>query len=71
MTTATFSVSGLHCQGCAETVKRTLSGLPDVHSVDVDLEIRGNSRVTVDADHDLAREEVQSALDRGGNFTVV
>jgi copper chaperone CopZ len=71
MSTATFSVDGLHCQGCVDTVEKTLSTIPDVHSVNVDLNIRGLSRVTIEADHDMRPDEVQHALDSGGNFSVV
>ncbi|RDI61324.1 heavy-metal-associated domain-containing protein [Nocardia pseudobrasiliensis] len=71
MSKATFSVDGLHCQGCVHTVEQTLSALADVHSVTVDLDMRGVSAVTVDADREIRAEEVQKALDTTGNFTVV
>ncbi|MBU3065922.1 heavy-metal-associated domain-containing protein [Nocardia sp. NEAU-G5] len=71
MSTATFSIDGLHCQGCVQTVEKTLSAIRDVHSVVVDLNVKGLSKVTVDADHELRPDEVQMALDSGGNFTVV
>ncbi|MBF4996649.1 heavy-metal-associated domain-containing protein [Nocardia sp. BSTN01] len=70
MSVATFSVDGLHCQGCVGTVEKAISAIPDVHRVTVDLDIEGLSRVTVDADHELLAEEIQRALRTGGNFTV-
>lgn len=71
MSRATFSVDGLHCQGCAGTVEKVISTIPDVHSVTVDLDIEGLSKITIEADHDLRAEEVQEALRTGGNFTLV
>ncbi|MFI1918749.1 heavy metal-associated domain-containing protein [Nocardia sp. NPDC020380] len=71
MSKATFSVDGLHCQGCVDTVEKAISHIPDVHSVSVDLNIRGVSKVVVDADHQLDAGEVQKALDSSGNFSVV
>lgn len=70
MSTATFSVDGLHCQGCAGTVEKVISAIPDVHSVAVELHIEGLSKITVDADHELRADEVQQALRSGGNFTL-
>ncbi|QIS20785.1 heavy-metal-associated domain-containing protein [Nocardia terpenica] len=71
MSTATFSVDGLHCEGCVNTVEQSISAIPDVRSVRVDLDIKGTSTVTVDADHEMKPDEIQRALDSGGNFTVV
>ncbi|MFR9752456.1 heavy-metal-associated domain-containing protein [Nocardia sp. 004] len=64
-------MDGLHCQGCAGTVEKAISTIPDVHRVSVDLNIEGLSRVTVDADHELEAEEIRHALRSGGNFTLV
>lgn len=71
MSTTTYSVDGLHCQGCVNTVTRTITALPDVKSVSVDLNTRGVSTVTIDAGHELATSEIQEALDKEGNFAVV
>ncbi|MGW4244640.1 heavy-metal-associated domain-containing protein [Nocardia sp. NPDC004722] len=71
MSKATFSVDGLHCQGCVRTVEESLSALSDVRSVSVELDIKGVSTVTVDTDRELLADEVQKALDTGGNFSVV
>ncbi|MGX1773719.1 heavy-metal-associated domain-containing protein [Nocardia brasiliensis] len=71
MLTQTFSVDGLHCRGCAQTVKDVVSGIPGVGSVDVDLDTKSTSRVTVSADRELAAADLQRALDRDGdNFSV-
>ncbi|MEV6138939.1 heavy metal-associated domain-containing protein [Nocardia sp. NPDC051990] len=71
MSRVTFSVDGLHCQGCVGTVEKAISAIPDVHRVSVDLDIEGLSTVTVDADHKLRADEIQRALRSGGNFTLV
>jgi copper chaperone len=66
----TFSIDGLHCQGCAKTVTDALTGLPTVTAVDVDLDTTGRSKVKVEADSALSAADVQSALDAVGNFSV-
>ncbi|MCM6776759.1 heavy-metal-associated domain-containing protein [Nocardia sp. CDC159] len=71
MSKATFSVDGLHCWGCVGTVEKSIHTIPDVRSVIVDLNMKGVSTVTVEADHALKAEEIQRALDSEGNFTVV
>ncbi|MBF6353811.1 heavy-metal-associated domain-containing protein [Nocardia higoensis] len=71
MSEFTYSVDGLHCQGCAATVEKALSALPDVGNVSVDLDIKGLSTVKIDAGHDPGAEEIQRALHDAGNFTVV
>ncbi|MFI5775821.1 heavy-metal-associated domain-containing protein [Nocardia sp. NPDC051570] len=71
MSKATFSVDGLHCWGCVGTVEKSIYAIPDVHSVTVDLNMKGVSKVMVEADHQLQAEEIQRALSHEGNFTVV
>ncbi|WP_158675788.1 heavy-metal-associated domain-containing protein [Nocardia stercoris] len=71
MSQETFSVDGLHCRGCVGTVEHALSTIPDVHSVQVELDVNGVSRVTVDTDRHLVDTEVQQALDKEGNFHLV
>lgn len=71
VSTTAYSVDGLHCHGCVDTVTRTLSTLPGVNSVTIDLDINGVSTVNVDAARTLPADEIQIALDREGNFTVV
>ncbi|WP_169811624.1 heavy-metal-associated domain-containing protein [Nocardia shimofusensis] len=66
-----YSVDGLHCQGCAGTVEKAISALPDVGHVTIDLDIKGLSTVTIDAGHDPGAGEIQRALHDAGNFTLV
>ena len=60
MTTQVFSIDGLHCHGCVQTVNSAISGLPAVKSVDVDLDTKGTSKVTVEAEPPVSRDDVQA-----------
>jgi copper chaperone len=71
MSTHVFSIDGLHCHGCAETVSTAIGGLPAVRSVDVNLDTKGTSLVTVEAEPSVSRADVQAVLDAEGNFVVL
>jgi copper chaperone len=71
MTNQVFSVDGLHCHGCAETVSTAIGGMSTVRSVDVNLDTKGTSLVTVEAEPPVSRADVQAVLDAEGNFVVV
>jgi copper chaperone CopZ len=71
MTEQTFSVDGLHCQGCVETISNALTALGPVSSVSIDLDTKGTSTVRISTDVELTREQVQAALTGDGNFSVV
>lgn len=71
MSTTAYSVEGLHCQGCANTVMQTIKSMPNVKSVMVDLNVKGVSRVNVDCDREMPAKEIQMMLDKEGNFSVV
>jgi hypothetical protein len=45
--------------------------LPTVSAVDVDLDTRGTSKVSVDSTATPSTAQVQAALDAVGNFAVV
>ncbi|RJL34199.1 heavy-metal-associated domain-containing protein [Bailinhaonella thermotolerans] len=47
MSASTYVVTGMTCNGCAGKVKREISGLPGVESVEVEL---AGGRVTVNGD---------------------
>lgn len=64
MQNMTFKVSGMSCMGCVNSVKRLLTALAGVGSVDVDL---GAGRV--DVSYDPGQVQVQamrSAIESGG-----
>ncbi|CAM2751924.1 heavy metal transporter [Mycobacterium intermedium] len=71
MTEQSFSVDGLKCEGCVETVTNALTALPPVRAVDIDLKANGTSTVRISTDVELTRDEVQAALKTGGDFSVV
>lgn len=71
MAEQTFSVTGLHCEGCVGTITTALTALRPVTAVDIDLNTEGASAVRVSTNVELTREQVQAALNGEGNFTVV
>lgn len=71
MTEQSFSVDGLKCEGCVETVTAALTALPSVHNVSVDLNAKGTSTVRISTDVELTRDQVQAALQGEGDFSVV
>jgi copper chaperone CopZ len=65
-TTTTFSVTGMTCGHCVNSVTEELSALPGVTAVAVDLVAGGTSAVHVTSDVDLDRDTVASAVDEAG-----
>jgi copper chaperone len=59
MTTTTFTVTGMICDHCVQSVKSEISKLPGVIEVDVDLG-SGNVGVTSEGDVDSCRCEPPS-----------
>lgn len=56
MRDVTLTVSDMACEGCVETVREALEGVPGVEGVEVSLD-RGEARITADeetSDGDLA-----------------
>ena len=70
MTTQNFDVVGLTCGHCASAVTEELKALDGVSEVQVDLVAGGTSAVTVEADRELTRAEVTSALDEAGDYSL-
>ncbi len=61
--TSTFTVTGMTCSHCVQSVTQELSALPGVTSVQVDLASGG---VTVDSEEVLSDEAVRAAVDEAG-----
>ena len=59
-TTYTYSVPGISCDHCKRAIEAEVSGVPDVESVDVDVDAK---LVTVVGGDDAA---VRSAIDDAG-----
>ncbi|GAA4721213.1 heavy-metal-associated domain-containing protein [Pedococcus ginsenosidimutans] len=70
MSTQTFDVEGMTCGHCASAVTEELKALDGVSDVRVDLVAGGTSAVTVEADRELTRAEVTSALDEAGDYSL-
>jgi copper chaperone len=70
MTPQTFSVDGLRCAGCADTVKDALLKLDGVSAVEVALQSGAPSPVHVQADRVLDLDHVQTVLAASGDFRI-
>lgn len=60
-------VKGMSCAGCANTVEKRFSGLPNVESVEVDLE---NNQATLESSKRISDEVLKESLE-GTNYSVV
>ena len=69
--TQTFSVTGLNCQSCVNHVTSALSALSGVQSVSIELEPKGTSEVHVEASQPLTNDQVQEALSKEGNYSLL
>ncbi|MEU4621788.1 heavy metal-associated domain-containing protein [Actinoplanes sp. NPDC023801] len=61
--TSTFTVKGMTCSHCVQSVTQELSAVPGVTGVEVDLASGG---VTVTSDAPLSDEAVRAAVDEAG-----
>ena len=61
--TATFTVSGMTCEHCVESVSEEVLEIAGVTVVDVDLP---TGRLTVTSDQPVSEAEVASAVDEAG-----
>ncbi|MBN9608469.1 MAG: hypothetical protein BGO26_19470 [Actinobacteria bacterium 69-20] len=62
----TYSVTGMTCQHCVNSVTEELSALDGVSKVDVFLVSGGESTVQVTSDTELERSAVQAAVEEAG-----
>lgn len=58
-----YTVSGMSCGHCAQSVTEELAGLPGVTEVDVDV---ATGRVVVRAEAALAEDDVRGAVEEAG-----
>lgn len=54
-----FTIDGMKCNGCANTVETKVSEIPSVTAVKVDLE---NNKIILDSDTSISRQEITDAL---------
>lgn len=64
--TAVYSVAGMTCEHCGQTVRSALEQLPGVQSVEVDLVPAGASRMTVTSAAPLEWDRVRDAVADAG-----
>ncbi|HEX5689525.1 MAG TPA: heavy metal-associated domain-containing protein [Roseiflexaceae bacterium] len=58
-----FKVEDMTCGGCAASIKRAVSRIPGINSVDAN---PSNKDVIVDASSDVSREEIVVAINAAG-----
>lgn len=62
--THTYPITGMTCQGCRNHVEQTLSGVPGVNAVSVDLE---SGEATIDMTTHIPLDTLQAALQKEGS----
>jgi copper chaperone CopZ len=67
MTTQEFTVSGLHCSGCAAKVTEAVDQLTGLMVIDLD---GASGRLQVDTDQTDVRADVQAAVAHAGYVLV-
>ncbi|UZX05153.1 heavy-metal-associated domain-containing protein [Arthrobacter sp. CDRTa11] len=68
--TTTVSVSGMTCGHCISSVSEELEALAGVEAVDVDLNARGISTVTITSSDELSPSEIGEAVAEAGYLVV-
>lgn len=68
MTRRELAVTGLHCGGCVNSVRRMLLALDGVQSVDITLGVDAPSTVVVESSRDLSIDEVEATFAADGEF---
>ncbi|WP_206673592.1 heavy-metal-associated domain-containing protein [Pseudactinotalea terrae] len=63
MATTNFLVSGMHCGGCANTVRQRVEQVPGVRGLTVD---PSTGMLAVDGDEDLDGAAVLAAVEQAG-----
>lgn len=63
MTTTNFQVTGMHCGGCANTVRQQVEQVPGVRGLTVD---PSTGTLTVDGEENLDATAVLAAVEQAG-----
>lgn len=66
--TATFKVDGMHCDGCAQTIKALVTTMPGVRAADVSSN-DGQARILYEP-KSVNEDELVKAVESGGRFRV-
>ena len=64
--TTTFSVDGMTCGHCVDSVSEELTAIDGVKDVTVELHAGGSSAVTVVHDQPLSAEQIEAAVEEAG-----
>lgn len=62
----TFQVKGLSCQGCVKTIQDKLNSIPQIKSLNVDL---NTGKIKIWGDGSIKIEELQKALE-GTSYSI-
>lgn len=63
MATTTLTAPDIHCDGCANSIKRALGRVPGIETIDVNIETKV---VTVNHEPTVTRETIVDKLDKAG-----
>ena len=63
MSTSTYTVNGMTCEHCVNSVREEVGGLAGVTAVDIDL---GSGRLDVTADSPVSDDAVRAAVEEAG-----
>lgn len=64
MNSATFKIEGMHCDGCAQTIKALVSTEPGVRAVDVSFK-DGEARILYEP-QTISEDQLVKLIERGG-----
>ncbi|MDE2088747.1 MAG: heavy-metal-associated domain-containing protein [Gammaproteobacteria bacterium] len=67
MHTATFTIQGMHCDGCARNIQRLVSALPGVHTAQVSF---GKSTAQILYDPQAVTRAQLAQVIAGAGYTV-
>lgn len=64
MNTATFKIEGMHCDGCAQTIKALIGSEPGVRAAEVSFK-DGQARILYDP-QTIGEDQLVKVIERGG-----
>ncbi len=70
MSNQTYQVTGMTCEHCVSAVTDELQAVAGVRDVAVTLVAGGASTVTVESERELSSDEVATALDEAGDYSL-
>ena len=67
LNSSTFRISGMTCQGCADTIQEGLSSDPNINSASVVLK---NNELSISSNQEISVQQLDSMLSNLGNYSV-